>query len=113
MAQQNSKITPDEILPNPKRKEEEPLFNALWEARVFAMAVHLYEKGVYHDWEVFRDRFISEIAVAERLPEEERPTYYENWLSAFEKMLIGEGILTEEQINQRIKELETGKIKIC
>lgn len=112
MVQSDLRIKPDEILPEPRRTENEPVFNSPWEARIFAMTINLYDKKFF-DWEDFRQRLIAEIAVADSLPENERPTYYESWLAALEKLLIKDGILTKEQIDERTKELKEGIRKSC
>ena len=85
------------------RKSGELVFHDAWEQRVFALAVALCEQGAYQ-WDDFRDRLIAEIAAADRMASTEashssRPSYYESWLAAFEKLVIEKGICTPEQMN--------------
>lgn len=84
------------------RQSGELVFQDPWEGEVFAMAVALCEQGLY-PWGEFRDRLIRELAAAEQteVPEEERPSYYECWLAAFESLLVQQGILTAKKIEAR------------
>jgi nitrile hydratase accessory protein len=82
------------------RRNGELVFHDEWERRVFALTVALCEQGLY-SWDDFRDRLIIEIAAAERAERTDVTafplhTYYENWLAAFEKLLIEKGICTPE-----------------
>ena len=85
------------------RKSGELVFHDPWERRVFALAVALCEQGTY-PWDDFRDRLIAEVAAADQADSTEadhsaRPSYYESWLAAFEKLLIDKGICTSEQLH--------------
>jgi nitrile hydratase len=84
------------------RQSGELAFQDPWEGEAFAMAVALCEQGLY-PWSEFQARLIAAIAAAERsgLPLESRATYYENWLTAFEALLIEKGILIKEKIDAR------------
>jgi hypothetical protein len=44
----------------------------------------------------------------ESLPPEayEKMSYYERWISAIEKLMIEKGVLTQEQIDRKVQELE-------
>src|SRR5215470_14103351 len=79
------------------RRSGELVFHEPWERKVFAMAVALCEQGVFH-WDEFRDHLIAEIAAGEQAaglnaPASARPSYYESWLAAFEKLLREKGIV--------------------
>jgi len=78
------------------RKNGELVFQAPWEGRAFGIAVLLNEKGAY-EWNAFRDRLVAEIAAG-------GPDYYASWLTALESLLIGEGVVTPEQIERRASE---------
>jgi nitrile hydratase accessory protein len=91
------------------RKSGELVFHDPWERRVFALTVALCEQGLYH-WDEFRDRLIAEIAAVDQAESSDashssRPSYYESWLAAFEKLVIDKGICTPEQLNALIAEL--------
>ncbi len=74
------------------RKSGELQFQDPWEGEAFAMAVALCEQHLY-EWSEFQERLIAEIASADRQAPETRPTYYESWLTAFEKLLDAKSIL--------------------
>jgi nitrile hydratase accessory protein len=79
------------------RKSGELVFHDDWERRVFALTVALCEQGFYQ-WDEFRDHLIAEIDVVDRTASESgaspasRPSYYESWLAAFERLLREKGI---------------------
>jgi nitrile hydratase accessory protein len=79
------------------RKNGELVFDELWEARLFGMAVALNERGLY-PWQDFRAHLIAEIAVADAAG---GVNYYESWLRAFERILVERGVLTEVEMNRR------------
>jgi nitrile hydratase accessory protein len=79
------------------RRSGELVFHDPWERKVFAMAVTLYEQGLF-EWEEFRERLMAEIATAEHAAGSHAlpsvlPSYYESWLAAFEKLLREKGIV--------------------
>ncbi len=84
------------------RQSGELVFQDPWEGEAFAMAAALCEQGLY-PWSDFQARLIAAIAAAERqgLPPESSPTYYENWLTAFEALLIEKDIVTKAKIDAR------------
>ena len=86
------------------RRSGELIFHDSWEQRAFAMAVALCEQGLY-PWDDFRDRLIAEIATAEH--HGEVSSYYECWLTSFEKLLIEKRILTKEQFDAKAAELDS------
>jgi nitrile hydratase accessory protein len=82
------------------RKNGELVFDELWEARLFGMAVALNERGLY-PWEDFRTHLIAEIAEADAAG---GVNYYESWLAAFEHILIERGLLTPAELARRTAE---------
>jgi nitrile hydratase accessory protein len=88
-------------------KEGEPVFHAPWEARAFAMAVTLAERGHY-TWAEFQDRLIAEIASAGAGGDRGQrsvPGYYEHWLRALEKLLGEKGLVMSDLVDARASEL--------
>jgi nitrile hydratase accessory protein len=77
------------------RREGAPVFETPWQARAFALAVELHERGAYR-WDDFQQSLIREIAAAEaaRPDENSGEHYYERWLAALEKLLVEKNILT-------------------
>ena len=84
------------------RQSGELIFQDPWEGEVFAMAVALCEQGLY-PWGDFQAQLITAIAASEHLPlpPEQQPTYYENWLTAFEALWLEKGVLTKTKIDAK------------
>ncbi|HWM38801.1 MAG TPA: hypothetical protein VNS49_16945 [Streptomyces sp.] len=66
-------------------EENEPVFHADWEARVYALNTALVRRGVY-SLDEFRD-------AVERMPPQEylAASYYERWLAAIERLTAERG----------------------
>ena len=69
--------------------ECEPTFAFPWEARAFALATSLRDRGVFDSVE-WRDALSSAIAESPDSP------YYERWLTALECLLSSRGILSSD-----------------
>ena len=74
------------------REQNEPVFHADWEKRVFAMTLTAMGRGVCNVDE-FR-RTIERMPPAGYLA----ATYYEKWLHAVESLLVEKGVATREEI---------------
>jgi len=81
-------LTPLEAIPSIPRDRGEPVFRAPWEARAFAMAVALNEKGVF-SWSEWAQALGHEITAA---GPDEADHYYEHWLAALEKITAAKGL---------------------
>jgi nitrile hydratase accessory protein len=88
------------------RNNGELVFEAPWEGRAFGLAVALSDRRVY-DWEEFRSRLVDEIAAAEARDADS--TYYELWLSAFEKLLVARGLVGLSELDARTSEYASGE----
>lgn len=71
-------------------EENEPVFHADWEARVYALNIALVRRGVY-TLDEFRD-------AVERMPPQEylAASYYERWLFAIERLTSAQGAQSDE-----------------
>jgi len=71
----------------PVGEDGEPAFHADWEARVYALAKVLQQRGLFNG-DQLRDAI-------ERLPPAEylAASYYERWLGAVELLLTEQGLL--------------------
>lgn len=76
--------------------------HSLWEKRTDALMVLLTspDKRVMRVDEL--RRAIESLAPGEY----ERLTYYERWITAIETLMVEKGILTREEIDQKVAELE-------
>ena len=85
------KTLPDfHAVPGLPRDDEDVVFAAPWEAKAFALIVHLHQRGAF-PWQAWVDALSQEIA-ADAGRAVETP-YYELWLSAAEKLMTGQGLL--------------------
>ena len=91
------------FLTDEQATEDEPVFQAPWEAKAFAIAHQLAADRQY-SWTEWNDQLVQEIATAESSATNSR-TYYECWLQACEKLLIAKGILDVQAIDQKVVDL--------
>ena len=71
-------------LPGQPESEGEPVFDAPWQARAFAMAVHLNEQGVF-TWTEWSERLAGLIENHEtHATIQNSDDYYRVWLKALE-----------------------------
>jgi nitrile hydratase subunit beta len=79
-----------------EREEHEPVFHARWEGRVRAMMTVGLRLGVYNldefRWAVERMDPARYLAAG----------YYEKWLSAIERLYIEKGVITREEMDDRL-----------
>ena len=87
------------------RRNGEPVFEAPWEARAFSMAVTLNQQEVY-PWREFSQGLAAEIAAAERQGLDS--SYYERWLASLEKLVTAAGLVSPEELRQRMEEYASG-----
>ena len=88
-----------DALPALPRDDEGPVFAEPWQARVFAMVVRLCQDGRY-DWSAFQQRLIDEVGTADAT-HDDVTGYYEHWLAAAEKLLVAEGMVSEDDLVER------------
>jgi nitrile hydratase accessory protein len=67
----------------------EAVFAEPWEARAFAMAVHLNEQGLF-TWPQWAERFGAALEVNTNVGEP--LTYYQVWMATLEEMVEAKGI---------------------
>lgn len=72
-----------------------------WERRVDAMMYLLFKKGIVKDWSQIRHRIESlGPNVYESL------SYYERWAGAAGALLLEQGVISEQELEQRIAEIK-------
>jgi len=83
-------------------------FEEPWQGRAFGMALALAEAKSY-PWESFRQSLISTIGAWDKThqPDDETWNYYEQWLAAFEKLVLGQGLISAEELDRRTEEFRT------
>jgi nitrile hydratase accessory protein len=70
-----------------------------WEARAFAMVVKLAETG-YFTWAEWVECFSEEVAAATAAEAAGKPakTYYEQWLTAAENLMVAKGAASRDEL---------------
>lgn len=83
-----------ELFANQPQEDGEPVFDAPWQARTFAMAVKLHESGLF-SWKEWSDRLSQNIAAHERENAvASSEDYYSLWQQTLEQFI-------EERIDSR------------
>ena len=82
------------------REENEPVFHASWEGRMFGMLLNLGRHGV-HDPDGLRAA-LENMEPAQYLGS----SYFERWLLITEKALLEKGFLTQEELDSKLKEIQ-------
>ncbi len=79
----------------------EPIFHSTWERRAFAITV---ATGFLGQWNLDMSRYARE-----QMDDKEylATSYYEHWIFGLETLLIEKGLLTQEEIQQRMHELKS------
>jgi nitrile hydratase accessory protein len=81
-------------LPDLPRDEDGPVFREPWEAQAFAMALSLYDRGLF-SWKEWAAALADEIKLAQAAGDPDTgTTYYRHWLATLEKMVAAKGVTT-------------------
>jgi nitrile hydratase accessory protein len=76
-----------------RRDEHGPIFQAPWEAEVFALAVSLNERGLF-TWKEWAATLGDEIKKAQAAGDPDSgDTYYLHWLATLERILAEKGVV--------------------
>jgi nitrile hydratase accessory protein len=74
-------------LPGIPLDADSPVFNEPWEARAFAMALALHERGVFTWWQ-WAEALSRQIELAHAAGDADLgDTYYQHWLRALESLV--------------------------
>ncbi|WP_225886514.1 nitrile hydratase accessory protein [Leptolyngbya sp. PCC 6406] len=84
-------------------QDQEPVFNAPWEAKAFAIVNHLaiLEHYTWPEW----TQYLSSAIAATEKAAPGAVTYYEHWVMACEKLLADKGLLDAQAIDERINQM--------
>ena len=84
---------------SPPRLNGKLCFSQAWERQAFGVALALSKTG-HFDWEDFRQKLIAAIGEWEDTHSLDDPSwsYYERWLTALERLLIEEKLVTAEDL---------------
>ena len=87
-------------VPNIPRDEDGPVFREPWEAQAFAMALTLYDRGVF-TWTEWAAALVTEIKRAQANGDPDTgETYYRHWLATLENLVAEKGVATSETLHR-------------
>lgn len=83
---------------------EEPVFAEAWQARAFALALKLSERGHFtqSEWTIALARQLRD--VAQRGETDDGSHYYDHWLAALERLVIEKAMATRASLDARKEE---------
>jgi len=95
-----------ETVPGIPRDANGPVFRAPWEAHAFAMALTLYEKGLFA-WTEWSAMLGEEIKKAQSAGDPDTgETYYHHWLATLERMVAEKGATSAQTLEQHYQAWE-------
>src|SRR6202000_1038628 len=87
-------------VPGVPRDEDGPVFREPWEARAFAMALALHERGVF-TWKEWDGALGAAIKRAKPAGDPDTgETYYRHWLATLERLVAAKGVATSETLHR-------------
>jgi nitrile hydratase accessory protein len=93
-------MTADFVGPGMPRDAGGPVFKEPWEARAFALAVRLHERGLF-TWSEWADALAARIEVARAAGDPDLgDTYYVHWLNALETLVAAKGAASREELDR-------------
>jgi nitrile hydratase accessory protein len=89
-----------EAVPSIPRDAEGPVFREPWEAQAFAMALALYDRGLF-TWPEWAAVLAEEIKRAQAAGDPDTgETYYRHWLNALERIVAAKGITDAQTLTR-------------
>jgi nitrile hydratase accessory protein len=87
-------------LPGLPRDSQGPIFKEPWEAKAFAMALRLHERGLF-TWTEWAESLAHEIRAARSTGDADLgDTYYQHWLRALESMVARKGATSSDELTR-------------
>ena len=92
-----------EAVPGIPHDEGGPVFRAPWEAHAFAMALALYDKGLFA-WSEWAAMLGEEIKKAQAAGDPDTgETYYHHWLRTLERMVAEKGATSTQALTEHYR----------
>jgi len=89
-----------DALPDLPRDDDGPVFREPWEARAFAVALALHERGVF-TWTEWASTLATQIKQAQAEGDADGgDTYYQHWLATLETLVAAKGVAPTEMLHQ-------------
>lgn len=87
-------------LPDLPRDDDGPVFREPWEARAFAVALALHQRGVF-TWPEWAAALADQIKRAQAAGDADSgDTYYQHWLATLETLVAAKGVATTDLLHQ-------------
>lgn len=87
-----------EAIPSIPRDADGPVFRKPWEAHAFALALALYDKGVFA-WTEWAAKLGEEIKKARAAGDPDTgESYYRHWLATLERIVAEKGVMTPQAL---------------
>lgn len=89
-----------EAVPSIPRDKKGPVFREPWEAHAFAMALALFDQGLF-TWPEWAAMLGEEIKKAQAAGDPDTgDTYYRHWLATLERIVAEKGVTTSQALAQ-------------
>ena len=89
-----------DALPDLPRDDEGPVFREPWEARAFAVALALHQRGVF-TWPEWAAALAAQIKRAQAAGDADSgDTYYKHWLATLETLVAAKGVAPTDMLHQ-------------
>ena len=87
-------------LPGIPSDSDGPVFKEPWEAEAFAMALALFDRGLF-TWGEWAAALGEEIKRAQSAPDPDTgSSYYHHWLATLERMITEKNVATRDQLDR-------------
>ena len=81
------------------RTDNEPVFNAPWEAEIFALCLSLHQQGLF-TWNEWTNELATTITSAQQTGDPDLgDTYYQHWLATLEHIVIAKNVGSANDLN--------------
>jgi nitrile hydratase accessory protein len=95
-----------ETIPSIPRDANGPVFREPWEAHAFALALALYDRGLFA-WTEWAAKLGEEIKKAQAAGDPDTgETYYRHWLATLERMVAAKGATSAQALEQHYQAWE-------
>jgi nitrile hydratase accessory protein len=89
-----------EAVPGIPRDSAGPVFREPWEAHAFAIALALYDRGLF-TWPEWAAKLGEEIKKAQAAGDPDTgETYYRHWLATLERIVAEKGVTTSQALTE-------------
>lgn len=89
------------------RSDNEPVFNAPWEAEVFALCLSLHQQRLF-TWDEWATELSTTISMAQQAGDPDLGnTYYQHWLSTLEKLVVNKNVGSPQKLAELYQAWDT------